>query len=94
MGLRHNVENHFEEARLVEKNSSIYRFGGVDERRKSTIIYQITRRRAGTGDDIVIDETSETTIKRRSATPTEFVIDENAQYPLKFRPAVPRGATL
>ena len=57
-------------------------------------IDQITRRQAGTGDDIVIDETSETTIKQRSIPPTEFVIDENDQYPLKFRPAVPRGATL
>ena len=62
MGLRRNVENQFEEARLVDFLSSIFRLVDTDDRRETTKIDLMTYRQDGFGDDIVIAETAETTI--------------------------------
>ena len=58
MGIRHNVGNQFEEARLVEFLSSIFRLVDTGDRRDPTKIDLMTYRQDGFGDDIVIAETA------------------------------------
>ena len=58
MGLRRNIEDQFEEARLVDFLSSIFRLVDTGDRRETTKIDLMTYRQDGFGDDIVIAETA------------------------------------
>ena len=62
MGIPRIVGNHFEEARLVDFLSSIFRLVDTGDRRDPTKTDLMTSRQDGFGDYIVIYETSETTI--------------------------------
>ena len=59
MGLPRIVGNHFEEARLVDFLSSIFRLVDTGDRRDPTKIDLMTYRQDGFGDNIVIAKTAE-----------------------------------